>query len=326
MFGDIFSNKLAKATGVSVATGYIGKETYGEYRNRIVEIAAEGGPARILVGMAFYQGLSASSHAGLLEMNAVLREIDGTNGIFVTYAQPYHGKIYILHCEDGMSRAFVGSSNFSKSGLSGNLEAMLEATDEEAKARILSYSDFLFSPAISSNLELVSLPILGSQSYKRSIDPLGLASLQRVAPPKPTTMAFEVNLKELVKHTRSNLNVYFGKGRLNRISGVVTPRKWFEVEIIVRSVLSSSPGFPRGPFIAITDDGYRMPMVTNGDYFKNLRSHGNLSLLGEWIKGKLQRSGALVPLTLISEETLDLYGNDTIRFFRTNGPEYLMAF
>jgi hypothetical protein len=69
-----------------------------------------------------------------------------------------------------------------------------------------------------------------------------------------------------------------------------------------------------------------MPMRTSGDYFKNIRSHGNLSILGQWIKGKLQKTNALVPLTPVTQDTLDLYGHDNINFYKISDDKFYMEF
>ncbi|MBI5220821.1 MAG: NgoFVII family restriction endonuclease [Candidatus Liptonbacteria bacterium] len=105
------------------------------------------------------------------------------------------------------------------------------------------------------------------------------------------------------------------------MTGKVTPRPWYEVELIAPREINILPVYPRGPFLAYTDDGYIIPMRTSGDNFKNIRSSGNLQLLGQWLKGKLQKSGALVPLTPATAETLEKYGNDTIRFYKVREGE-----
>ncbi|MDO8657873.1 MAG: NgoFVII family restriction endonuclease [Candidatus Levybacteria bacterium] len=90
--------------------------------------------------------------------------------------------------------------------------------------------------------------------------------------------------------------------------------------------ITSNPMYPKGDFMAYTDDGYVMPMKTSGDYFKNIRSRGNLSLLGQWIKGKLQKSGALLPLTPVTQDTLDAYGRNSINFYKMSDDKFYMEF
>ncbi len=71
--------------------------------------------------------------------------------------------------------------------------------------------------------------------------------------------------------------------------------------MIANTDLNSQQFYPKGDFLAYTDDGYIIPMRTQGDYFKNIRSKDSLQIFGIWLKGKLEKSGALKkyePVTL----------------------------
>ena len=67
-------------------------------------------------------------------------------------------------------------------------------------------------------------------------------------------------------------------------------------------------------------------MRTSGDYFKNIRSKHKLEILGQWIKGKLQNANALVPLTPVTQDTLDQYGHNTIKFYKMAEGKYYIEF
>lgn len=45
-----------------------------------------------------------------------------------------------------------------------------------------------------------------------------------------------------------------------------------------------------------------------------------------WMKTKLQKSGALVPLTPITLDTLDQYGRSSIRLYKISEGKYYMDF
>jgi hypothetical protein len=128
--------------------------------------------------------------------------------------------------------------------------------------------------------------------------------------------SFEIPLKDAPK---SNLNAYFGEGRANQ-QGFVKPRHWYEVEIIVdQSVQRSGKNYPANEdFIAYTDDGHRFVMRTSGDYGKNLRSKDDLTILGRWIKGRMEANGALKSGELLTGTSLDLYGRKTITLTQTS--------
>ena len=133
-------------------------------------------------------------------------------------------------------------------------------------------------------------------------------------------------LDRVAEKEKSSLNVYFGKGRLNSKTGTVKPRPWYEIELIANVKLSSNPLYPKGDFDAYTDDGYIIPMRTQGDYYKNIRSKKSLQILGMWLKGKLQKSGSLIPLTPVTKDTLIDYGNDTLTFSKIADGKYYMKF
>jgi hypothetical protein len=127
---------------------------------------------------------------------------------------------------------------------------------------------------------------------------------------------FEIPLKDAPK---SNLNAYFGEGRLNQ-QGFVKPRHWYEVEIIVdQAVQRSGMNYPANQdFIVYTDDGHRFLMRTSGDYGKNLRSKDDLTILGRWIKGRMEANSALKSGELLTASSLQLYGRNTISMTQTS--------
>ena len=115
-------------------------------------------------------------------------------------------------------------------------------------------------------------------------------------------------------------------GRWNRNTGKVIPRNWFEGELIVDKETTRNTLYPKGNFKVITDDGYSFECRTQGDNNKNIRSTGSLNVLGKWIKLKLQKSGALEPLTLVTSETFERFGQDNLRFYKISEDVYFMEF
>jgi hypothetical protein len=59
-----------------------------------------------------------------------------------------------------------------------------------------------------------------------------------------TSTTFEIPIKGAEISPQSNLNVFFGRGRVSP-NGLVKPRHWYEVEIIVPNSISTLPGYPR---------------------------------------------------------------------------------
>lgn len=325
---NVVKDSLEHATEVSIASGYISGDIIEMFEPHFYRIAENGGIVRILVGMAFYEGLAGRNLRHLQRLESKFEEINNGSGIFVCYSRRFHGKIYSFK-DNASEGLYLGSSNFSRSGLSENMECTTEIKDEVTTYKVKSYLNFLFSKENAVSLGKADITVLGTKQYLERISLENLSDLQRYEPStinKSTLETFEYPLERVITSEKSSLNVYFGKGRLARVSGKVSPRPWYEVELIANRKITSNPLYPEGDFLAYTDDGYILPMRTSGDYFKNIRSKGNLKLLGQWIKGKLQKADALVPLTPVTADTLDKYGNDTIRFYKIKEGEYYLEF
>jgi len=106
------------------------------------------------------------------------------------------------------------------------------------------------------------------------------------------------------------------------------PRPWYEVELIVSNTITGQEGYPRpdasgngGVFEVVTDDGWEFKCKVSGDYGKNLRSDGDLKILGKWIKGRLENAGKLRPGDLVTDEILRRYGRNTILLTKINDSE-----
>jgi hypothetical protein len=84
--------------------------------------------------------------------------------------------------------------------------------------------------------------------------------------------------------------------------------------------------YPKGDFLAYTDDGYIIPMRTQGDCYKNIRSKQSLQIFGIWLKGKLERSGALSKYEPVTLDTLEEYGNSKLCFYKIGEGKYYMTF
>ena len=140
-----------------------------------------------------------------------------------------------------------------------------------------------------------------------------------------TNISFEIPIKATEKHGKSNLNVFFGKGRMDK-RGLVKPRHWYEAELIVPKEVTSKPGYPQSQtpesvFDVITDDGWKFKCKVSGDYSKNFRSENDLKILGKWLKGRLENAGALKVGEPVTEETLRKYGRYTFTLTKTTIPD-----
>ncbi|MBR0277247.1 MAG: NgoFVII family restriction endonuclease, partial [Clostridia bacterium] len=103
------------------------------------------------------------------------------------------------------------------------------------------------------------------------------------------------------------------------------PRHWYEVELIVPKDIATQPGYPNANteeavFNVITDDGWKFSCKVSGQNNKNLRSEGDLRILGKWLKGRLEDAGVLTIGSPVLNDTLKQYGRDTLTLTRTTLP------
>jgi HKD family nuclease len=321
-FFTIVDKALSKKSKIDIASGYISYDMLDNFQQKMIAVSNKSDSRfRLMVGMAFYEGLTQKNYDKLIAINTELNRANGS-GVFVCWSNKYHGKVYDLD-----DRIYVGSSNFSRSGLKSNYECTASIEDEENKAYIKSFLNELFNPNNAVSIDKAEITIIGSKKYQEiKSKKVNLDRLPRHQKSLDISLpSFEYPL-ELATTLKSNLNVYFGKGRLQRNSGKVTPRPWYEVELIAPNEINQNPLYPQGDFLAYTDDGYIIPMKTSGDYFKNIRSKNSLQILGEWIKGKLQEKGALQVFELVTKETFERYGKDKITFYKIDEAKYYVKF
>ena len=137
---NVIERELRISTEVVIASGYVSDDIIQQFENDFYRIAENGGTVKLLVGMAFYEGLAGRNLKHLQRVEDKLRTIEGSSGIFVCYTRRFHGKIYSFGHRDN-SNVYVGSSNFSRSGLSENLECTAQIKDEETKEALLDIAD-----------------------------------------------------------------------------------------------------------------------------------------------------------------------------------------
>jgi hypothetical protein len=116
----------------------------------------------------------------------------------------------------------------------------------------------------------------------------------------------------------SSLNDYFGYRKDKK--GKMIRRDWYEVGLIVRKEdRTSSVDYPLyEEFFVVTDDGFEFVGKTSGGDSKNFSSKGNNRVFGRWIKGRLEDAGVLQRGELVTDATLELYGNHFLTLTKTS--------
>lgn len=316
-YGAKFVENLWLAREAIMVVAYVSEDAVVELGSLISRIT---GLFRfdLVIGMARFDGMTFGQMAAVKKLDSQLKNA-GLGGVHVVKALPVHAKVSSFKTQTGHS-AIVGSSNLSGLISSFRQFEVDVFVAESAEADLLY--DFASgvrdraSVPLDAALEFVSLHQPG-QAILSGVE--GVEHNDSDVETEMTTTTFLIPLKDA---PRSNLNTFFGAGRLQ--NGREVPRSWYEVELIVTNRITRSPGYPQAGtpdaiFTVITDDGWKFECSVQGDYSKNFRSKGDLKILGKWLKSRLQAANALKPGEPVTRETFDTYGRDNLTFTKLEG-------
>jgi len=150
------------------------------------------------------------------------------------------------------------------------------------KKGLIKFLKTLYSPSYAVTTDRVDIIVPSKKKIIVNSLEIYWANLERYNPALIDLSflpRFEFPLKRVAEKEKSNLNVFFGKGRENKKTLKITPRPWHKIELIASNDLNSQEFYPKGDFLAYTDDGILIPMSTQGDYHKNIRSKKSLQIL-----------------------------------------------
>lgn len=323
-----FETLLQECDEVFIATGYVSADALVDLR-RTIEVN-ERPELTLIVGMHMFDGITRTQLDALDDLHAFLQE-NSLGEVRHVMPWPYHGKVVSFKKDGRLLSGFVGSSNLSNivaSPARKQYEVDIEVTDFDHR-ELDEFINELCDKATKSHgdvgvrgkLKIEStLPI--NLSEQDGVSKASDSDLSATHGADPFEYLFEIPLKTT---ERSNLNSFNGRGRTST-NGFEVPRSWYEVELIVGNAITRQPGYPQkdahgdgGVFEVITDDGWQFKCKVSGDHSKNLRSEGDLKILGKWIKGRLEEMGSLRIGELITEETLTDYGRSTINLSKFRG-------
>lgn len=328
-FGKEISKNLDNFHSLEIASGYFGASLIDAIKPKLLKIASKG-HCRILIGMIFNEGVSASQKKKLEELHSDLKKINQKSGVFVTLSQ-YHGKIYKF-INPSNEHIYVGSSNLSFSGFKDNYEFNALIADEQTKNKITLFLDYIFSPEceFSAELDEVELFVKGAKNQAKEVEESFLRPFLITPSEFPVQSIIEETKIALRVDSQpgSSLNLFFEPGRKNK-NGKYAPRHWYEVEITSTAREIKQAGYPIGEFDAYLKDGqnhYLIPMITASDNHKALTSKGNRKILGEFMKSKLQNLGILEKGQRITSEVLGEYGRDFVTLKKFADKKYYFEF
>jgi hypothetical protein len=298
---------IVESAEAKIVTGYFGVESVIELIG-LLEANPLDRDITFTVGMAAFDGLTQTQLEALRKLDLFLTS-NRQGQVLISVSLPVHSKIALFVASPQKQVVIVGSSNFT------NLVSGVRQFETDLAIDGLS-------PEGKTVCDLI-------RQIENAADPLPLAEHRiKLLKAKLSSLAAEQGVEkseqsksEIVSsfilpiktEPRSSLNAYFGKGRQDS-KGRVLPRPWYEVELIVSKSVTTQADYPKRDEVitVVTDDGWKFDCHCTGDYAKNFRSFGNLEILGKWLKGRLEESGALKPGSPVTLEVLEKYGNDKI--------------
>lgn len=318
-FTDTFYDLLAQSTRLDIAVGYISSDSLIEIK-KLMELNNNIHNLNLTIGMHYLEKFTRLEYNAALELNNFLKENKLGNVMLVTSFR-YHGKLYSYSTDEGAFAGIIGSDNLSSivMGRTSIYESSILIDDKELAIQMRMFIEKLAntSTRFIDELEINDFkeknPLLEDHEFVEKIS--------NPASYRKTDISFDIPIKGCEKSPKSNLNVFFGKGR-KRKNGLIIPRHWYEVELIVPNHITAKPGYPQSKtkdasFKVITDDGWSFKCKVSGDYSKDFRSEDDLKILGKWLKGRLEYAGVLKVGNPVTKETLEKYGRDTITLTKT---------
>lgn len=323
---DTWTKMFHQSDALNIAVGYASNDSV-LYLKSLIEWN-QPKSLNLCVGMANFDGMFQSQLYALSDLDTFLKS-EELGGVFLANQFPFHGKMQTFSKSSQFLGGLLGSSNLSniippKGIYRGNYEIDLHLNETmlvgEIDSLILDLIESASVPLDVANPRLKikpdANPMMEGRFEVATISPEVLESVKGLV----TSDSFEIPLKGTPK---SNMNVFFGKGRYNN-RGFVAPRPWYEVEIIPgQAVMKSAPNYPdHEEFIVYTDDQYKFVLYTGGDKNKNLRSRDDLTTVGRWLKGRLEMSGALESGKIVDDIVFEKYGRSTMTLTRTEKTEF----
>ncbi len=327
-FSKMFYSLITEATRMDIAVGYITADSLAELK-QTAAYNPKIETLNLIIGMHRWDKFTQVEYNAAVGLNEFLRKENRGEVRLVTPFR-FHGKLYSYSNADGAFAGIIGSNNLGSivDSRTRTYEVSTLIKEQPYVAEMREFIERLSTDA-TENLSDVGItdfkkhnPLLENHENVDSVDSAKLADVVSSL----TSTSFEI---PLVKNgdvpQKSNLNAYFGKGRFVANKGVIQPRHWYEAELIVPSSITQQSGYPQkdtesAVFNVVTDDGWEFSCKVSGDYSKNLRSEDDLKILGKWIKGRLEITGALEIGQPVTAETFKRYGRDSFTLTKTATP------
>lgn len=322
-FADAFYEELQKASGIDIAVGYISRDSLAEI-SKMLNLYPNIRTCNLIIGMHYFESFTPLQYKAALKLNSQLREhCYGEVRLIKAFA--YHGKVYSYMQGDKPLSGIIGSDNLSSLNPYGNrrYESSVLLDDASSAEQLHRFIQMLKEKASVNIAEVKDVNFIEENPLLANLDAvrkLSEAELAKAINDK-TDIFFEIPIKDA---QASNLNVYFGKGRVSP-NGIIKPRHWYEAELIVPKRITSDKNYPQAKsaeaeFTVYTDDGWSFKCYVSGDYSKNFRSKDDLTILGKWLKGRLENDGVLEIGSPVTKDTLRKYGRSSFTLTKLKAP------
>lgn len=323
-FSECFYEQLQNHKGADISVGYITADSLTELKGMVEQNDIHR--LNLTIGMNYFEKFTALEYNAALDLNEFLQNNHiGQVNLVTTFM--YHGKLYSFVDRNGnVQSGIIGSNNLSSIIDSGHrtYESAILVSEQPISNQLNKFiSDLAQKSAdIITNIEINEFknanPLLENHEHVRKIAEPDVEAYQNHL----SDVSFEIPLKGYESAPRSNLNVFFGEGRRTP-NGLIMPRHWYEVELIVPVNIATQTGYPvskteNAVFDVITDDGWEFSCKVSGTNNKNFRSENDLKILGKWIKGRLENAGVLRVGEPITQSTLERYGRTSFTFTKIN--------
>ncbi len=280
-FAEAFEKLLASSDQVKIASGYISEESLMELKSTLDFYKDEGRKkiCDLTIGMHAREGFTRPQYEAAMNLGEFLVE-NNLGVVRLCTSFKFHGKVYSFFKNNDPVASILGSSNLSNIVETKQWEVDYVFTDQKTLKDLDYFYDDLASKATKKLLEMPA-----PTSFRENSDLLhGRIGVEKIVKEdlekfkaEKSGLIFEIPLKTEAK---SNLNAFFGKGRLSK-TGSIRPRPWYEVELIVSKRITSMKGYPHSGtvFNVVTDDGWKFKCKISGQNDKNLRSEDDLKTL-----------------------------------------------
>lgn len=325
-FVDKFFDAMVDAKQLDIAVGYVTADSLIELQ-KVVELNNLQ-RLNLIIGMHYFEKFTKPEYKAAMTLNSFLKQ-SGCGAVKLVTPFKYHGKIYTYSKNDKPVAGIIGSNNLSSiiGSNSRTYEASIYIQEPDAVKNMYSFVSELSLKA-SDDIDTLDIqefkernPLLEGHEH---VEKIVEVELEHVKNSIIENVSFDIPIKGAEQCAKSNLNVYFGEGRKSP-NGIIKPRHWYEVEIIVPKAVTSQQGYPKADtdeaiFDVVTDDGWKFKCKISGTNSKNFRSENDLKILGKWIKGRLENEGVLRVGEPVMQQTLMDYGRDNLKFTKTTIP------